>query len=78
MSEFLDTREVVERLKDIMSNEIDGIVFDWHVADAIGIPYSTMRVNILKNRLPLKEITIYCYRKEINLYQILFTNINKN
>jgi|GEM_PF-6124750 len=72
MSEFVEFREIVERLKDIMSKDISGKVFDWHVSDALEIPYSTMRINIMKNRLPLKEVTRYCYKNDINIYSIIF------
>jgi len=77
MDEFVECREAIERIKDRISLDIRGKVFDWHVADELNIPYSTLRINIMKNRLPLKEIAKYCYRNKINLNEVVFTNINK-
>lgn len=70
--EFVECRESVERLKDIISKDINGKVFDWHIADVLNIPYSTLRVNLLKNRMPIKQIAIYCYKEDIQINSIIF------
>lgn len=70
--EFVECRECVERVKDILSLDIEGTVFDWHVSDELEIPYSTMRINIMKNRLPLKQVALFCYRRGISINDIIF------
>lgn len=47
MSEFVETREVIERIKDILSKEIEGKIFDWHIADELNIQYPTLRAMIM-------------------------------
>lgn len=70
--EFVDTREATERLKDILSVEIGSTIFDWHIADELNIPYNSFRMSIMKNRLPLKQIAIFCYKRDIQINTIIF------
>ena len=70
--EFTECREVVERIKDILSTEIEGFIFDRHVAEELDIPHITMRINIMKNRLPLKQIALFCYKRNIILNELIF------
>ena len=72
MSEFVETREIVERVKDVLSKDIKGNIFDWHVADELGIPYSTLRVMIMKNRLPLKQVALFCYKRDLSITTMIF------
>lgn len=72
MNEFVETREVIERIKDIVSGEIDGFIYDYQIADELSIPYSTLRINIMKNRLPLKQIARFCYRRNLQINDIIF------
>ena len=72
MDEFVECREVIERVKDILSKDIKGNVYDWHAADELGIPYSTLRVMIMKDRLPLKQIALFCYKRELSITTMIF------
>lgn len=72
MSEFIETREAIERIKDIVSIEISGGVRDWHIADMLEIPYSSFRMSIMKDRLPIKQIAKFCYKRNIQINKIIF------
>jgi DNA-directed RNA polymerase beta' subunit len=72
MNNFTSTREAIERIKDIESVNIKGSVKDWHIADVLKIPYSSFRNSIMKDRLPLKQIVLYCKNKNINVNKIIF------
>lgn len=73
MKEFADTREIVERIKDIISNNVDGYVYDYMVADVLGVRYSALRFSISKNTIPdLKKIARFCYAKNITINSIIF------
>jgi len=72
MSNFIETREVIERLKDRLSHEVDGKVFDWHVADELKIPYSTLRIKIMKDKMPVREIVLFCYKRKIDIKSVIF------
>jgi len=75
MSVFVPTRESVERIKDIISEDIEGCVFDYHVADALGIDYGALRIAISKDNTPIKEIASFCYYKKITINDLLFDEI---
>lgn len=72
MNEFIPTRETVERIKDIICNDVKGCVFDHHVADALNISYDKLRVAIYRNNTPIKEIVGFCYRKNIIINDLIF------
>lgn len=72
MSEFVDFREIVERLKDIISNEVEGFVFDKDIAQELGIPDSTFRFHIYKNKIPYFELSRFCFKRGIIINDIIF------
>ena len=73
MREFTNTREIVERIKDIISKEIDGFVYDYHVAKALNITPNSLRIALKRNKLPdLKQIAIFCYKKNVNINDLIF------
>jgi len=72
MKEFIECREIAERIKDIMSKDVEGFVFDYMVADELGIPYSTFRFAITKNKPPVKEIALFCYKRKLIINDIIF------
>ena len=72
MSKLQTMSEIVERIKDIISHEIDGTVRDYHVANAINIGYTTLRTNKVKNRESLKEIAVFCYKRDLVINDIVF------
>lgn len=72
MSVFVSTKESVERIKDIISVDIQGCVYDHHVADALGVEYSALRTAIARDKTPVKEIAEFCYVKGLVVNDLLF------
>ena len=70
--DFVTTREAVERIKDLISKEVTGPVFDHHVADALGIAYGSLRISIVKNRMPVKNIALFCFSRNIIINDVVF------
>jgi len=65
-------REIVERIKDIISNEIDGKVYDRHVADVLKISNSTLRIYKIKNIVPLENIAYFCEKFNISFDWLVY------
>ena len=78
MDEFAECREVIERVKDILSNEIDGFIFDYMVADELKIPYSTLRFKIVKNKIPLREVAKFCYDRDLIINDLILRKKGEN
>lgn len=72
MIEFAETREIMERIKDIMSKEKDGYIFDRDVMKELNIADSTYRFAIYKNKIPYMEISRFCYERNLIINDILF------
>ena len=73
MKQLAETREIVERMKDIMSNDVNGFVYDYMVADELKIGYSTLRHRITKNKpLSLIEIALFCGKRGILIDELVF------
>jgi len=72
MSGFVSTRESLERIKDIISKDIEGCVFNHHVADVLGMDYGALRIAISKDNMPIREIAKFCYEKELIVNDLLF------
>ena len=69
---FVSTREVVERIKDIISHEVRGFVLDKDVANMLKMSSSALGACISRDALPLRQIVMFCYKREINIREILF------
>ena len=71
--EFVECREVMDRVRIILGKKIDGIVRDWHIADELDIPYSTYRTSVIfKNRIPFKQLARFSYKNNINLTELIY------
>ena len=64
--------EVVERIKDIISNEYERKVFDKDVADVLGISRNSLRVYKATNYYPLQNIVLFCEKHKISVDWMLF------
>jgi len=72
MNELCDTEEIVERIKDILSRHIkNNEVYDWHVADVLGIDDNNLSVMKKRNKRPLQEILLFCDRCGLDPRDIL-------
>jgi len=64
--------EVVERIKDIISHEVEGRVFDRHVAEALGLSTNTVRIYKSVDYLPLEQIAYFCAVRNVSLDWLIF------
>ena len=65
-------REIVERIKDEISNDVDGPVRYKHVADVLGLKPSTVRLYVVKDHMPYKHVLRFCEKREISVDWMLF------
>lgn len=70
--EFIECREVVENIKVVLFKEREGYVYDYQVADELKIGYSTLRVAMAKNKIPIREVALFCYKRDISLDSFIF------
>jgi len=64
--------EIVERIKDIISNEVDGKVYDYHVAEALGLSTNSIRMYKSINFLPLEQLMVFCSIRKISCDWLIF------
>ena len=77
MSELCDTKEAVEKVKDIISMPIGKRkVFDGDVALVLGISQGSLATMKKRNKIPFKEIILFCDRTGLDPRDILFKNKN--
>ncbi|NOQ30016.1 MAG: hypothetical protein GQ570_02710 [Helicobacteraceae bacterium] len=77
MNIFCSTREMVERLKDIVSTHwLDEKVYDKDVAVLLNIEHSNLATKIKRDRPPLKEILLFCDRCGLDPFKILLKKKN--
>lgn len=63
MNELCSTGEMVERLKDVLSKHItQNNVYDWHVADVLGLSCENLASMKSRNKVPFEEIILFCDR----------------
>ena len=68
-----DFKEIVSRIKDILSNELGGKrVFDKDIADALGIKHFSFATMKSRKRIPYKEILDFCAKRKISINWLLF------
>lgn len=70
--------EIVERIKDIISHEIEGRVYDRHVADELGLSVNSVRVYKSADYLPLEQLALFSARRGVSLDWLIFDRKSKN
>ncbi len=75
MSVFISTKESVERIKDIISIDVNGCVYDHHVADVLGVEYSALRTAIARDKIPVREVAEFCYCKGLVINELVFNQV---
>ena len=74
---YKDFNDIIEQVKDVICSDIEGKIFDWHVADELNMTYDSLRTFKAKNKIihdvPIVESKVvdFCFRKEINVYEFL-------
>ncbi|BCD67414.1 LexA family transcriptional regulator [Nitratiruptor sp. YY09-18] len=70
---MLSFHEVVERIKDILSQEIgERKVYDKDVAKALGLTPENFSMLKRRNRLPLEELLDFCAKRGISINWLLY------
>ncbi len=67
-----DFKEITERIKDIISGEVDGKVTDSNVAKVLGFTQTGFASRKLRNSLPYEEIILFCVERNISINWLLF------
>jgi hypothetical protein len=63
---------MVERMKDVISLEVGGKVYDKNVAFALGIEPAVMANMKCRGRIPYDAVTGFCIEKRVSVNWILF------
>jgi hypothetical protein len=69
MSRF---EEVLDRVKEVLSSEIEGRVRDADAARALGISAGAFATLKNRDRLPFEEIAVFCAKKRVSINWVLF------
>jgi len=68
-----DMKEILETLKDVMSLENEGKIFDKDLADALGMTSVNLATKKKRNQIPYAEISSFCAKRRIAINFILFS-----
>ena len=71
-------QEIIERLKDILSNEIEGKVYDKDVASALGISKESLSHLKKRGSVPYEQISKFCAKRDISINWVLFGQVPKS
>ena len=72
MNIYIPTREVVEKIKDIICTNVDGCVYDYYVAEVLKMDYSALRTAISKDKMPVDEVVLFCYKEKLVVNDFIF------
>ena len=71
-----DLKEILSRIKDILSDEIkDRKVFDKDVAQALNLNHVTLATMKSRSRIPYKEILEFCALRKISINWLMFNQM---
>ncbi len=74
----MNFEEIIEKIKDIISNEIeDRKVLNKDVAKALGITPENLSVLKKRNKIPYEEIAYFCAKRKISINWLLFNQLNE-
>ena len=65
-------QEIVDRVKDVVSPNVDGKVYDKHAAEALKMKTTVLRVYKCVNYLPIDHVVMFCVENEISIDWMLF------
>ena len=69
----MNFEEIIEKIKDILSNEIgEKKVLNKDVAKALGITPENLSVLKKRNKIPFEEIAYFCAKRKISINWLLF------
>ena len=71
-----DLREILNRIKDILSDEIkDRKIFDKDVAEALSLNQVTLATMKSRKKIPYKEILEFCALRKISINWLMFNQM---
>ena len=71
--EFISTREMVERIKDVLSkHKKEKRVFDGDVAGVLRMTQDALATRINRDSPPISEILLFCNRTGLDINKIVF------
>ena len=71
MKEVRDVSDIIDILKDDLSNDIDGLVFDYHLAEALGTSNTYIPTSRCRNTINYQMIIEYCIERGLDLNYVL-------
>lgn len=66
------TREIVEKIKDIISFNYKRRVYDGDVAKVLGMSSNKLAMRIMRDSIPYKHICEFCVKRNISINDILY------
>lgn len=69
---MIDLPEVIEKIKDVISNDKGSKIFDKDVAGVLGIPQATFATMKKRNSIPFQELLEFCAIKKISANWLFF------
>ena len=75
----MNIEEIIEKLKDILSNELSNKkVFDKDVANALDMSKVSLSIIKKKNSIPYEQIAKFCAKRKISINWVLFDQLPKS
>lgn len=75
----MDIKEIIEKLKDILSKEIgEARIFDKDVAKSLGMSKESLSHLKKKNGIPYEQIAKFCAKRKISINWVLFNQLPKS
>lgn len=71
MREQRTVADIFELLKDDLSKEIEGNVYDYHLSDALGTSYNYIAISKKRNTVNYQLLLDYCIKRDLDLNYIL-------
>ena len=69
---MLDVLNIIEKLKDVLSNETNKKIFDKDVATALEITQANFATIKQRNKIPFANILDFCALKKISINWLLY------
>lgn len=70
-------QEIIEKIKDEISNDIEGKVFNYHIANALKITTAALSTRKNRDSIPYDEIILFCVERKISVNWLIFNQGEK-
>lgn len=74
----MQLNEIIEKIKDILSNEQDSKVLDKDVAAALWLSKDSLSHMKRKNSIPYEQIAKFCAQRKISINWVLYNQLPKS